>query len=217
MRRPGAIRALGRRLLSTTGERELRVLGIETSCDDTASAIVTSSGQILGETNMHQHTVHEQHGGIVPGLAANHHLMNIPLAVRSTLQQSGLHISDLDAIAVTRGPGLPASLSVGVAAGKTLAAAHGTPLIGVHHMEAHALMARMSSDVQFPFLCLLISGGHTLTLLVHQVNEYTVLGTTLDDSVGEAFDKVARELRLPWVVRQDGGGAGPALERVARL
>ncbi|KAJ1720165.1 Mitochondrial tRNAs modification protein [Coemansia erecta] len=215
MRRPRAVWTPVRRLLSTA--RELRVLGIETSCDDTAAAIVTSSGRILAETNVHQHAVHEQHGGIVPGLAANHHLMNLPLAVRSTLEQSGLRIDDLDAIAVTRGPGLPASLSVGVSAGKTLAAVHAKPLVGVHHMEAHALMARMeSAHVRFPFLCLLVSGGHTLTLLAHQVNEYSVLGSTLDDSVGEAFDKVARELRLPWVDAQDGGGAGPALERIAR-
>ncbi|KAJ1646058.1 Mitochondrial tRNAs modification protein [Coemansia erecta] len=195
----------------------LRVLGLESSCDDTAAAIVSSDGQILGETNVHQHTVHEQHGGIVPGLAANHHLKNMPLVVHDTLKKAGMQITDLDAIAVTRGPGLPASLAVCVAAGKTLAAVHAKPLIGVHHMEAHALMARMTSSVvQFPFLCLLISGGHTLSLVVHGINQYTMVGTTRDDSVGEAFDKVARELQVPWISSQEGGGAGPALERLAR-
>ncbi|KAJ2780746.1 Mitochondrial tRNAs modification protein [Coemansia interrupta] len=215
MRRAGALWTPARRHLSTL--RELRVLGIETSCDDTAAAVVTSSGRILGEANLHQHAVHAPHGGIVPGLAANHHLRNLPLAIRSALDQSGLLLTDLDCIAVTRGPGLPASLSVGVAGGKALAAAHSMPLVGVHHMEAHALMARMSNaHVRFPFLCLLVSGGHTMSLVAHAVNEYSVLGSTLDDSVGEAFDKVARELQLPWVDAQDGGGAGPALERIAR-
>ncbi|KAJ1888697.1 Mitochondrial tRNAs modification protein [Kickxella alabastrina] len=195
----------------------LRVLGLESSCDDTAAAIVTSSGEILSETNRHQHAIHSQHGGIVPGLAANHHLMNMPLVVHETLKAAGLQISDLDAIAVTRGPGLPASLAVCVSAGKTLAAVHEKPLIGVHHMEAHALMARMGAEdkVQFPYLCLLISGGHTLTLVVHDVNEYTMIGTTRDDSIGEAFDKVARELQIPWIDAQIGGGAGPALEQCA--
>ncbi|KAJ1816131.1 Mitochondrial tRNAs modification protein [Coemansia sp. RSA 2599] len=199
-----------------SGGGVLRVLGLESSCDDTAAAIVSSDGRILAETNVHQHSVHEQHGGIVPGLAANHHLRNMPLVVHDTLKKAGMQMSDVDAVAVTRGPGLPASLSVCVAAGKTLAAAHAKPLIGVHHMEAHALMARMGSDVRFPFLCLLISGGHTLSLVVHGVNQYTMVGTTRDDSVGEAFDKVARELQIPWLGSQVGGGAGPALERLAR-
>ncbi|KAJ2702964.1 Mitochondrial tRNAs modification protein [Coemansia sp. IMI 203386] len=205
------------RTCSRTGSSVLRVLGLESSCDDTAAAIVSSDGQILSETNVHQHSVHEKHGGIVPGLAANHHLKNMPMVVHDTLKKAGLQISDLDAIAVTRGPGLPASLAVCVAAGKTLAAAHAKPLIGVHHMEAHALMARMGTKVKFPFLCLLISGGHTLSLVVHDVNQYTMVGTTRDDSVGEAFDKVARELEIPWLSSQEGGGAGPALELLARL
>ncbi|KAJ1944051.1 Mitochondrial tRNAs modification protein, partial [Linderina pennispora] len=186
------------------------------SCDDTAAAIVTSDGQILSETNQHQYAVHEQHGGIVPGLAANSHLKHMPMVVRTTLEKASLTIADLDAIAVTRGPGLPASLAVCVAAGKTLAAVHGKPLVGVHHMEAHALMARMGSSLQFPYLCLLISGGHTLSIVVHDVNEYTQIGTTRDDSIGEAFDKVARDLGIPWIDAQDGGGPGPALELLAR-
>ncbi|KAI8318844.1 peptidase M22, glycoprotease [Martensiomyces pterosporus] len=199
-------------------QRPLIILGLESSCDDTAAAIVASNGQILSETNRHQYDVHEEHGGIVPGLAANHHLKNMPLVVHETLSKAQLKIDDLDAIAVTRGPGLPASLSVCVATGKALAAVHSKPLVGVHHMEAHALMARMGNEdqVKFPFLCLLISGGHTLTLIVHDVNEYTMIGTTRDDSVGEAFDKVARELEIPWIDAQDGGGPGPALEKLAR-
>ncbi|KAJ2803908.1 Mitochondrial tRNAs modification protein, partial [Coemansia helicoidea] len=174
-----ALRAAGRRGVGT-----LRVLGIESSCDDTAAAIVSGDGQIISETCRHQHQVHETYGGIVPGLAADHHLRNMPLVVHETLEKAGMRMSDVDAVAVTRGPGLPASLSVGVAAGKTLAAVHGKPLVGVHHMEAHALMARMGAEdeVRFPYLCLLISGGHTQSLVVHDVNEHTLLGSTRDDS-----------------------------------
>ncbi|KAJ2553054.1 Mitochondrial tRNAs modification protein [Coemansia sp. RSA 1933] len=206
----------GRRRMST---RPIRVLGIESSCDDTAAAVVSSDGQILGESTRHQHAVHEEHGGIVPGLAANEHLKHMPLVVRGALQAAGLGVGDLDAVAVTRGPGLPASLAVCVTAGKALAAVHGVALVGVHHMEAHALMARMGAEdrVRFPYLCALVSGGHTMTLAVHAVNEYTLIGSTRDDSVGEAFDKVARELRIPWALAHEGGGgAGPALERLAR-
>ncbi|KAI9503534.1 glycoprotease [Coemansia spiralis] len=197
--------------------KSLRVLGIESSCDDTAAAVVASDGQILGECSHHQYAVHEEHGGIVPGLAANEHLKNMPLVLHGALKAAGMRMDELDAVAVTRGPGLPSSLSVCVAAGKALAAAHSLPLVGVHHMEAHALMARMGNEqsVRFPYLCLLISGGHTMSLVVHDVNEYTLIGTTRDDSVGEAFDKVARELQIPWIVAQEGGGPGPALERIA--
>ncbi|KAJ2776949.1 Mitochondrial tRNAs modification protein [Coemansia javaensis] len=194
------------------------MLAFSSSCDDTAAAIVSDSGQIVSETNRHQHRVHEEHGGIVPGLAADHHLRNMPLVVRETLEKAAMRMEDVDAVAVTRGPGLPASLSVCLAAGKALAAVHAKPLVGVHHMEAHALMARMGAEdaVRFPYLCLLVSGGHTLSLVVHDVNEHTLLGSTRDDSVGEAFDKVARELAIPWLDAQDGGGPGPALEALAR-
>ncbi|KAJ2799302.1 Mitochondrial tRNAs modification protein [Coemansia guatemalensis] len=218
-RRP-LIRALGRRRISTASEqrRPVRVLGLETSCDDTAAAIVTGDGNILAETNVHQHKVHEEHGGIVPLLAADRHLQKIPLVVRETLEKAEMRMEDVDAVAVTRGPGLPASLVVGLAAGKTLAAVHAKPLIGVHHMEAHALMARMGAEqkVQFPYLCLLISGGHTLSLVVHDVNHHSLIGQTRDESIGVAFDKVAREIELPWIDAQVGGGPGAALEQMAR-
>ncbi|KAJ2321638.1 Mitochondrial tRNAs modification protein, partial [Coemansia sp. RSA 2681] len=195
----------------------LRVLGVETSCDDTAAAVVTGDGRVLGETNRHQHSVHAAYGGIVPGLAAAHHQAHLPLVLRETLQRAGLAIDDVDAVAVTRGPGMAASLGVGVAAAKALAAVHGLPLVGVHHMEAHALMARMGREgvVRFPFLCVLVSGGHTMTLVAHDVNAYSTIGSTRDDSVGEAFDKVARDLGLPWPDTQEGGGLGPALELIA--
>ncbi|KAJ2425092.1 Mitochondrial tRNAs modification protein [Coemansia sp. RSA 2531] len=205
------------RRLGSKASRLVRVLGIETSCDDTAAAVVTGDGRVVSETNRHQHSVHAAYGGIVPGLAAAHHQAHLPLVLRETLQRAELSIADIDAVAVTRGPGMAASLGVGVAAAKALAAVHGLPLIGVHHMEAHALMARMGREdaVQFPFLCVLVSGGHTMTLVAHDVNAYSTIGSTRDDSVGEAFDKVARDLGLPWPDAQDGGGLGPALEQAA--
>ncbi|KAJ2730023.1 Mitochondrial tRNAs modification protein [Coemansia sp. BCRC 34962] len=206
------------RRLSTKAPGQVRVLGIETSCDDTAAAVVTGDGRVVSETNRHQHSVHAEFGGIVPGLAAAHHQAHLPLVLRATLQSAGVGIGDVDAVAVTRGPGMAASLGVGVAAAKALAAVHGLPLIGVHHMEAHALMARMGREgaVAFPFLCVLVSGGHTTTLVAHGVGRYTTIGATRDDSAGEAFDKVARDLGLAWADAQHGGGLGPALERAAR-
>ncbi|KAJ1845775.1 Mitochondrial tRNAs modification protein [Coemansia sp. RSA 2708] len=211
-----AARRRGARRLSTEPERVLRVLGIESTCDDTAAAVVSSDGRVLGEASRHQYHVHEPHGGIVPALAADQHLRSIPLVVRAALAQAGMRIGDVDAVAVARGPGMPGGLTVGLAAAKTLACVHALPLVGVHHMEAHALMARMTQALAFPYVCLLASGGHTLTLAVHGVNEHTLIGSTRDDSVGEAFDKVARELRVPWLDTQHGGGAGAALEALAR-
>ncbi|KAJ2419068.1 Mitochondrial tRNAs modification protein, partial [Coemansia sp. RSA 2524] len=161
------VRHVLRRGKSSCSDASMRVLGIESSCDDTAAAVVTGDGRILSETNRHQYSVHEAHGGIVPGLAADQHLRNIPEVVRDTLAHANLTIHDIDAIAVTRGPGMPGGLTVGLAAAKTLACVHNKPLIGVHHMEAHALMARMTHTVKFPFVCLLASGGHTLTVAVH--------------------------------------------------
>ncbi|KAJ2004439.1 Mitochondrial tRNAs modification protein [Coemansia sp. RSA 2322] len=207
--------------------RPIVVLGIETSCDDTAAAVVTGDGCVLGETNRHQHAAHEAFGGIVPSLAASHHMASVGEVVRDALRQAGVGgsggsgrsdgLAGIDAVAVTRGPGMAASLCVGLAAAKTLAAVHGLPLVGVHHMEAHALVARMGRGgaVAFPFLCVLVSGGHTLTAVAHGVNAYTAIGATRDDSAGDAFDKVARELRIPWLTTQDGGGPGAALERMA--
>ncbi|KAK9708351.1 Mitochondrial tRNAs modification protein [Basidiobolus ranarum] len=196
--------------------KPITILGIETSCDDTTAAVVNSDRKILSEAITLQHHLHESHGGIVPNLALKSHTMHLPSTVRKALDESGISAFELDAIAVTRGPGIPACLSVGLNAAKTLAAVLKKPLIGVHHMEGHALTARLTEEwqPQFPFLCLLISGGHTLILLAEDVNKYQMLGTTLDDSVGEAFDKVARSLKLPWI-KGRGGGAGAALEKCA--
>ncbi|PVU93710.1 hypothetical protein BB559_003193 [Furculomyces boomerangus] len=177
----------------------IRILGIESSCDDTAAAIVSSQGIILSEAARNQSEIHSSYGGIVPSLAAEHHTISMPYVIREALDNANLEIPDLDAIAVTRGPGMPGSLAVCLNAAKTLAAVYRKPLVGVHHMEAHALMARMGNEenLKFPFLCLLVSGGHTLLLVAKNVNEYTTLGTTVDDSIGEAYDKISRLLQIP--------------------
>ncbi|KAG0290462.1 hypothetical protein BGZ98_003470, partial [Dissophora globulifera] len=199
---------------------------IETSCDDTCAAVVTSDRQILSEVVRTQHHLHEPLGGIVPKLAHHAHMRNLPEVVREAIQNAGLGelgVQAIDLVAVTRGPGLAHCLGVGLNAGKTLAAALNKPLVGVHHMEAHALTARLTTlnplgDSHpyplFPFLTLLVSGGHTLLLLAHSVDRYTTLANTLDDSIGEAFDKVARELDLPWLPGR-AGGPGASLEEFA--
>ncbi|KAG0215615.1 hypothetical protein BGX33_001014 [Mortierella sp. NVP41] len=222
--------------------RPLIALGIETSCDDTCAAIVTSDRQILSEVLRTQHHLHEPMGGIVPKLAHHAHMRNLPAVVQEAIQSAGLGergIQAIDVIAVTRGPGLAHCLGVGLNAAKTLAAALNKPLIGVHHMEAHALTARLTtrdpdqpvendaatsaasvpigSDPypSFPFLTLLVSGGHTLLLVAHSVDRYTTLATTVDDSIGEAFDKTARELDIPWLPGR-AGGPGASLEEFAK-
>ncbi|KAI7898198.1 Gcp-like domain-containing protein [Cokeromyces recurvatus] len=208
---------LSRRLFCT---RPLRVLGIETSCDDTSAAIVSSDHRILSEVVHGQQELHEPMGGIVPTLASAGHSRNLPSVITKALEDANLNAQDLDAIAVTRGPGLPPCLPVGLNAAKTLAAVLKKPLIGVHHMEAHALTARLTCQQapypEFPFMTLLISGGHTLLLTANSLGNYNTLATTLDDAVGEAFDKTARLLNLEWV-KGRRGGPGAALEQAASL
>ncbi|KAG0231670.1 hypothetical protein BGW41_002135 [Actinomortierella wolfii] len=226
-------------------DRPLVCLGIETSCDDTCAAIVTSDRQILSEVLKTQHHLHEPMGGIVPKLAHHAHMQQLPIVVREAIQAANLPngLSDIDVVAVTRGPGLAHSLGVGLNAAKSLAAALDRPLIGVHHMEAHALTARLTTPHDhigqwkstleeeaafgeamrlratpyppFPFLTLLVSGGHTLLLVAHDVDHYTTLATTVDDSIGDAFDKTARELAVPWLPGRSGG-PGASLEQFAK-
>ncbi|KAL7313717.1 Mitochondrial tRNAs modification protein [Mucor circinelloides] len=215
-----AISYSSKRFLSTC-TRPIKVLGIETSCDDTSAAIVTSDRKILAEVVRGQQELHEPMGGIVPTLASKGHSRNLPGVICETLDRAGLSVQDLDAIAVTRGPGLPPCLPVGLNAAKTLAAVSKKPLIGVHHMEAHALTARLTTESDlnqpapaFPFMALLISGGHTLLLTCNNIGDYNQLGTTLDNAVGEAIDKTARLLDLEWI-KGRRGGPGAALERAA--
>ena len=188
------------------------VLGIETSCDETAAAVVrrdaTGAGQILANVVRSQWEQHRAFGGVVPEIAARAHVECLDTLIAEALTGAGLKLADLDAIAVTAGPGLIGGLIVGLTTAKALALATGKPLIAVNHLEAHALTVGLTEGLAPPYLLLLVSGGHTQTLLVRDVGHYLRIATTIDDALGEAFDKTAKLLGL-------GQPGGPAVERAA--
>jgi len=190
----------------------MRVLGIETSCDETAVAIVdderTGADRLVANLVLSQIEDHRAFGGVVPEIAARAHLAHLPPLLDRALDGAGLGLDAVDAIAATGGPGLIGGVMVGVTMAKGLALAAEKPFIAVNHLEAHALTARLTDDTAFPYLLLLVSGGHCQLLLVEDVGRYTLYGTTHDDAVGEAFDKSAKLLGL-------GYPGGPALERLA--
>lgn len=174
----------------------VKVLGIETSCDETAVAIVDSEKNILANMLHTQIMEHAKFGGVVPEIAARNHIQFLDDLVAKAFNTANIGIDDIDAIAVTSGPGLIGGLIVGVMLAKGLSIASGKPIIAVNHLEGHALTARLVRDLDFPFLLLLVSGGHCQLLEVLNVSNYRLLGTTIDDAVGEAFDKVAKMLGL---------------------
>jgi N6-L-threonylcarbamoyladenine synthase len=173
----------------------LLVLGVETSCDDTAAAVLRGT-RILASIVSSQDEVHSGFGGVVPELASRHHMQNVLPIVDHTLHQAGVRLEQLDGIAVTCGPGLVGSLLVGVSVAKALAMAKNLPFIGVNHLEGHLLAVLLEQEVAFPFLCLLVSGGHTALYVARTWGEYQLLGATRDDAAGEAFDKAAKMLGL---------------------
>jgi N6-L-threonylcarbamoyladenine synthase len=176
----------------------MRVLGIETSCDETGIAIYDSSQGLLGHM-VYSQSVHTAFGGVVPELASRDHVQKILPLIEATLQQANLTIKDLDGISYTMGPGLAGALLVGAMLGRTLAFALNIPAIGIHHLEGHLLAAFLEpKPPQFPFLALLVSGGHTELVQVRDLGEYEMIGDTLDDAVGEAFDKIGKLLDLPY-------------------
>lgn len=188
------------------------VLGIESSCDDTGAAIVRSDGVILGEALASQAQIHEEWGGVVPSLAKTAHEENIDGVINLALKNANMTMQDIDAIGATVGPGLEICLRVGCNRARQLAVEYNTPFVAVHHLEAHILMTRLDRpDLQFPFLALLVSGGHCQLLKCLGIGRYSIIGGTLDDSLGEAYDKTARLLQLPV-----GGGGGPAVEELAK-
>lgn len=193
----------------------LRILGIETSCDETAAAVVESGKKILSNPVASQVDIHAQYGGVFPEIASREHVIKIYPIIEQSLQEAHLTLADLDGIAVTRGPGLPGSLVVGLNTAKGLALANELPIIGINHLEAHIYSAWLTSDDQdpqnepkFPLLALIVSGGHTELALVKDHLAYQTLGGTLDDAAGEAFDKVGRLLGLSYP-------GGPAIEQAA--
>ncbi len=192
----------------------MRVMGIETSCDETAVAVIEAPagtdpvGRILSNTVYSQLTEHRRFGGVVPEIAARAHLERIDGLVAQALDEAGLGLADLDGIAATGGPGLIGGVMVGVMTAKALAFAHDKPFIAVNHLEGHALSVRLTEHVEFPYLLLLVSGGHCQLLTVRGPGDFTRLGTTIDDAAGECFDKTAKLLGL-------GFPGGPAVEKAA--
>lgn len=175
----------------------MKILGIETSCDETAAAVVDDDGHILSNILLSQLEEHKKYGGVVPEIAARTHLEHLDRLIAIAMEDAHTTFSELDGVAATCGPGLIGGVMVGMMAGKAIAAAHDLPFIGVNHLEAHALTPRLTDGVEFPYLLLLISGGHTQILAVEGVGQYHLWGTTLDDALGECFDKSARIMGLP--------------------
>ena len=196
-----------------TGQASATILGIETSCDETAASIVVrdqlGNGTISSNVVRSQLDEHAAFGGVVPELAARAHITYLDHIIAQACREAGVQLDEVDAIAATAGPGLIGGVLVGLTTAKAIAAALGKPLIAVNHLEGHALTARLTNGVQFPYLMLLVSGGHSQFVLVRGVGDYERWGTTIDDALGEAFDKVAKLLTL-------GHPGGPAVEAIAK-
>ena len=187
----------------------MRVLGIETSCDETGIGLYDTEKGLLGHTLFSQIDLHKQYGGVVPELASRDHIVRILPLIDELLEKTELSKADIDAVAYTAGPGLIGALLVGTATGRSLAYGLGVPAVAVHHMEAHLLAPLLEDDsIDFPFLALLVSGGHTQLMQVNTLGDYELLGETLDDAAGEAFDKTAKLMGL-------GYPGGPAISNLA--
>jgi len=186
------------------------ILGLETSCDDTCAAVVTDDGEIRSNVIASQGLLHARYGGVVPEIASRHHLELVNAVTADALERAGIRLADVTTVAVTQGPGLIGALLVGVSSAKALAASRRLPLVAVDHLHGHVTASMLEpGKIEPPFLCLVASGGHTFLARVDEPGAYTVLGQTLDDAAGEAFDKGARLLGL-------GYPGGPALDRLAR-
>ncbi|MBB6451018.1 N6-L-threonylcarbamoyladenine synthase [Geomicrobium halophilum] len=185
-----------------------RILAIETSCDETAAAIVEGGKTLLSNVVASQIEIHKRFGGVVPEVASRHHVENMTAVIEETMSSAHVTYEDLDAIAVTEGPGLVGALLVGVNTAKALAYAHQRPLLPVHHIAGHIHAADLIADIKYPAMALVVSGGHTSLIYMPERGEYEVIGETRDDAVGEAYDKVARTLKLPYP-------GGPEIDRLA--
>jgi N6-L-threonylcarbamoyladenine synthase len=195
-------------------EKKLIFLGIETSCDETAAAVIQENSDgtanVLSNIVSSQIKEHEKYGGVVPEIAARAHVENIDFVINKALSESKIHLNQIDGIASTAGPGLVVCLTVGLNIGKSIAAFSNKPFVAVNHLEGHALSPGIHNEIKFPYLLLLISGGHSQYLIVKDVDEYIQLGTTIDDALGEAFDKTAKMLDL-------GYPGGPNIEKYSKL
>ncbi|HZJ58155.1 MAG TPA: tRNA (adenosine(37)-N6)-threonylcarbamoyltransferase complex transferase subunit TsaD [Clostridia bacterium] len=195
---------------SIAEKEEVIILGIETSCDETSAAVVRNGREVLGHKIASQIELHRKYGGVVPEIASRKHVEVINPLIDETIEEAGMSLREMDAIAVTYGPGLVGALLVGVATAKALAYGLEVPLIGVHHIEGHISANYIAhGDLAPPFLCLVVSGGHSHLVWVKGYGDYEILGQTLDDAAGEAYDKVARTLKL-------GYPGGPVIDRLAQ-
>ena len=184
------------------------ILGIETSCDETAAAIVKNGREIVANVVASQIESHKRFGGVVPEIASRHHVEQLTVVFEEAMKQAELSFDDISAIAVTEGPGLVGALLTGINAAKALAFSHSIPLIGVHHIAGHIYANRLIKEFEFPLLALVVSGGHTELVYMKEHGSYNVIGETLDDAAGEAYDKVARTIGLPYP-------GGPHIDRLA--
>lgn len=190
-------------------KKNLYILGIETSCDETAAAIVKNGTDIVSNVVASQIESHKRFGGVVPEIASRHHVEQITIVLEEAFAQADMTFDDIDAIAVTEGPGLVGALLIGVNAAKALSFARGIPLVGVHHIAGHIYANRLVQDIQFPALALVVSGGHTELVYMKEHGSFEVIGETLDDAAGEAYDKVARTMGLPYP-------GGPHIDKLAQ-
>lgn len=184
------------------------ILGIETSCDETAASIVKNGKEIVANVVASQIESHKRFGGVVPEIASRHHVEQMTIVLEEVMTQANMTFQDLDAIAVTEGPGLVGALLIGVNAAKALSFAHQIPLVGVHHIAGHIYANQLVDELVFPCLALVVSGGHTELVLMKEHGSFEVIGETLDDAAGEAYDKVARTMGLPYP-------GGPHIDRLA--
>lgn len=187
---------------------DIYVLGIETSCDETAASVVKNGTEIISNVVASQIESHKRFGGVVPEIASRHHVEQITIVIEEALKRADMVPADLNAVAVTEGPGLVGALLIGVNAAKAFAFAHQLPIIGVHHIAGHIYANRLAQEMEFPLLALVISGGHTELVYMKEHGHFEVIGETRDDAAGEAYDKVARTLNLPYP-------GGPHIDRLA--
>ena len=190
-------------------DKDLYVLGIETSCDETAVAIVKNGREIITNVVASQIESHKRFGGVVPEIASRHHVEQLTIVLEEAMEDAGMGLDEMDAIAVTSGPGLVGALLIGVNAAKALAFALNKPLVAVHHIAGHIYANRLVTEMKFPLIALVVSGGHTELVYMKEHASFEVIGETRDDAAGEAFDKVARVLHLPYP-------GGPHIDRLAQ-
>lgn len=189
-------------------KKELYIMGVETSCDETAVAIIKNGRHIVSNIVASQIESHKRFGGVVPEIASRHHVEQVTIVFEEAMREAGISYADLDAIAVTAGPGLVGALLIGVNAAKAIAFAHEIPLVGVHHIAGHIYANRFVKEMEFPLLALVVSGGHTELIFMKEHGYFEVIGETRDDAAGEAYDKVARTLNLPYP-------GGPHIDKLA--